>query len=150
MSTPGGTRVIGSVEWQEEVPDRQHGLTWEQAQTLAEVLGDGWRLPTIEELHTLVSYFRRSPACAVFSDCPPRCFWADSPVLQSPGNVWVVDFGSGAVLPYPMEERACKHWTPAQRRWSGWVTARCSRRGPSASEGTGCSGWRRAQAWTAG
>lgn len=39
------------LEWKLESPRR---MTWQQAMDYAETLGDNWRLPTIEELETLV------------------------------------------------------------------------------------------------
>jgi len=86
------TKVIGDLEWQEEVPDRE--FTWEQAKEYAASLGDGWRLPTIKELLTLVDYEKHNPACSVFPDCPSDWFWS-SPVSGGASAAWYVSFYAG-------------------------------------------------------
>ena len=87
------TVKVSDLEWQADVPDRQ--FTWEDAKAYAASLGDGWRLPTIEELLTLVDYGKRNPACSVFPDCPSEWFWSSSPVSGSTTAAWSVYFGIG-------------------------------------------------------
>jgi hypothetical protein len=87
------TKIIGDLEWQEEVPDRE--FTWAQAKEYAASLGDGWRLPTIKELLTLVDYEKSQPACSVFPDCPIDWFWSSSAVSGDATDAWLVDFYYG-------------------------------------------------------
>jgi len=87
------TMKVGELEWQADVPDEE--FTWEDAKAYAASLGDGWRLPTVKELLSLVDYDRRGPACSVFPDCPSEWFWSSSPVSGGPADAWFVNFYSG-------------------------------------------------------
>jgi hypothetical protein len=89
----GQTEVIGNLEWQVEVPEKF--LTWEEAKVYAESLGNGWRLPNIHELFSLVDVTRQNPACSVFPDCPPKFFWSSSPDVDLFGYAWGAHFYSG-------------------------------------------------------
>jgi len=89
------TKIIGDLEWQEEVPDRE--FTWVMAKTYAASLGDGWRLPTIKELLTLVDYEQKAPACSVFPDCPTCWFWSSSEFCGDATSAWCAHFYYGAV-----------------------------------------------------
>jgi hypothetical protein len=80
------------------LPDR---LKWADAQTAAAALGDGWRLPTIQELLSLVDYARSEPAIdtAFFRDVPKDgCwwFWSSTPDASAPSVcAWLVHFHYG-------------------------------------------------------
>ena len=87
------TVKIGNLEWQADVPRRK--FTWQEAKDYAASLGDGWRLPTIQELLTLVDYTTHRPACSVFPDCPSEWFWSSSPYDNA--DAWSVYFGFGLV-----------------------------------------------------
>lgn len=84
---------VGDLEWQADVPDRK--FTWQEAQEYAASLGDGWRVPTIKELLTLVDYTSALPACSVFPDCPSEWFWSSSALSGSATDAWDVDFYYG-------------------------------------------------------
>jgi hypothetical protein len=90
---PIRTVKVGDLEWQADVPDEK--FTWEEAKAYAASLGDGWRLPTIKELLTLVDYDRSGPACSVFPDCPEEWFWSSSPVSGNTASAWSVNFDGG-------------------------------------------------------
>ena len=87
------TKIIGDLEWQAEVPARE--FTWAEAKEYAESLGDGWRLPTIKELLTLVDYEQVGPACSVFPDCPSDWFWSSSALSGYSTGAWLVYFSNG-------------------------------------------------------
>ena len=59
--------------------------------------GTGWRLPTIEELKTIVDDTRDKPSIdvAAFPSTPADRFWSSSPVAGSPSNAWAVYFDHG-------------------------------------------------------
>ena len=84
---------VGALEWQADVPDRT--FTWAEAKEYAASLGDGWRLPTIQELLTLVDYSKHKPACSVFPDCPADWFWSSSALSGNTALAWDVHFGYG-------------------------------------------------------
>ena len=87
------TVKVGKLEWQADVPDQK--FTWQEAKAYAASLGDGWRLPTIEELLTLVDYSKCAPACSVFPDCPSEWFWSSSAYAGNTTNAWLVYFNIG-------------------------------------------------------
>ena len=61
-------------------------------------MNSGWRLPTIDELKTLI---KPQPASlpqidnAVFQNCPRSYFWSGSPDTYDSNFAWVVYFGNG-------------------------------------------------------
>ena len=93
VAEPIRTVKIGDLEWQADVPDRS--FTWQEAKDYAASLGDGWRLPTIQELLTLVDYEKAMPACSAFPDCPSEWFWSSSALSGNSAYAWNVYFGYG-------------------------------------------------------
>ena len=87
------TVKVGNLEWQADVPEQV--FTWEGAKAYAASLGDGWRLPTVKELLSLVDYETHNPACSVFPDCPSEWFWSSSPVSGGTSYAWSVVFSNG-------------------------------------------------------
>jgi len=53
------TVKVGDLEWQADVPDKR--FTWGEAKAYAASLGDGWRLPTMQELLSQLSGSGRRP-----------------------------------------------------------------------------------------
>lgn len=84
------TVKVGDLEWQADVPAKT--FTWAEAKAYAASLGDGWRLPTIQELLTLVDYTRHEPACSAFLDCPSEWFWSSSAFSPDATFAWYVHF----------------------------------------------------------
>ena len=76
------------LEWEAKVSGP---MTWHKAMKYAEKLGDGWRLPTIEELSGLVDYNRADPASS-FPEMPTYFFWSSSSVAGSASDAWYVHF----------------------------------------------------------
>ena len=92
------------------VTDFKTGLTWSQTiakdvnhETALEkiaALGEGWRMPTCDELLTLVDRTKFSPAIdtEVFPDTENDWYWTDTPHMYNPKSaVWVVYFCYGLV-----------------------------------------------------
>ncbi len=84
--------------WQRDV---QNNLTYEQALELAERValetGLAWRVPTVEELSSLLDRTRSFPASA-FPDMPSDWFWSSTPDVGTADYAWSVDFKSGYVI----------------------------------------------------
>ena len=94
-----------------EVVDHQTGLIWmkqveteltfDQAQDYAEQVaretGRAWRVPTIDELASLVDPGRRHYPASGFPDMPPEDFWSSSPYMDIANLAWNVRFGAGNV-----------------------------------------------------
>lgn len=87
------TVKVGALEWQADVPDEK--FTWEAAKAYAASLGDGWRLPTVQELLSLVDYTKIKPACSIFPDCPSELFWSSSALSGDSTGAWSVYFYYG-------------------------------------------------------
>jgi len=96
-------RCVVGMEWDGAAcSGRAVALTWQEA--LNEV-GDGWRLPNINELRSIIERCRTSPSINrnVFPNTPSARFWSASPVaspfLWSPpdelGDPWRVGFSLG-------------------------------------------------------
>jgi len=58
-----------------------------------------WRMPTLEELQSLVDYTRYNPAIDTtrFPATPARFFWSSSPDASDPDYAWIVNFYYGNV-----------------------------------------------------
>ena len=91
------------------VTDTKHGLVW--SKTLAEdvnyakaeeavaALGEGWRLPTLDELQLIVDRNKYRPAAntEIFPDTESDWYWTSSPCAWNDTARWVVDFDYGYV-----------------------------------------------------
>lgn len=88
------------LEWQRNVPREMY--LWEAAREYAKKLEldghTGWRLPTIQELLTIVDYNRISPCINgdVFPT-PSVLYWTVSRAAGFDKYVWCVDFNNGFV-----------------------------------------------------
>jgi hypothetical protein len=87
-----------NLEWtQGNVVDSR--VSWKEATAACEKLeleGGGWRLPTIQELLSLVDYERFDPAIAPVFECRPNYYWTATPYAPSPGDcAWLVYFDAG-------------------------------------------------------
>lgn len=72
-------------------------MTWEVAMSQAQY---SWRVPTKEELSTLIAPLRHSPAIdeVLFPDMEPLKLWYwSSSESESDGSAWYVAFGNGTI-----------------------------------------------------
>jgi len=83
------------LEWQAEAVANQ--MMWDEAMEYAKSLGNDWRMPTIEELATLVDYSRTRPA-TTFPDHGAGFFWSSSVHADNTSFAWGVAFGYGHVV----------------------------------------------------
>lgn len=77
-----------SLEWGPDEGD----MTWNEAFKLAAAKGDGWRLPTVQELVGQYDYDKGAPKDESW---PARWFWSSSP--DGDDSAWFVYFGIGSV-----------------------------------------------------
>lgn len=56
-----------------------------------------WRLPTRQELHTIVHHGQSNPAIDVsfFPNTSPNGYWTATPSASMPFNAWYIDFAAG-------------------------------------------------------
>lgn len=96
-SIPCGRGVIDTetgLEWDRELGD---GVSWQEAMDRAALQADGWRLPSIEEMITLIDFSRSNPA----SGFPGPCcdwFWSASTDAGNNYQAWLVDLNDGTVI----------------------------------------------------
>lgn len=76
---------------------------------------EGWRLPTVEELMSIVDDSQACPTVdpVAFPDTPKATFWTASRCEDDPGCAWVVDFAMGESDTEAME---CRHFVRLCRR----------------------------------
>lgn len=90
-----GTRT--GLEWQK---DHAGPMPWQNALDYASSLRLGkhsdWRLPTVEELITLIDFSKEDPASS-FPGMPKDYFWSSSSYSGSSSYAWYVNFNSGSV-----------------------------------------------------
>ena len=93
-----------------EVLDTQTGLIWqkyftenltynqalEYADRESRETGLPWRVPTVDELASLVDRDRMTPASG-FPNMPETWFWSSSPYVGDANYAWYVDFYDGYV-----------------------------------------------------
>jgi hypothetical protein len=97
------------------VLDKETGLVWEKSPDTTErdwyqacyhcynreVGGrKGWRLPTVEELASLIDTTNTNPALPTghpFFNVQSSCYWSSSTLASSASGAWYVGFGSGGV-----------------------------------------------------
>jgi hypothetical protein len=89
------------LTWQEPVDSGTY--TWDDAKKYCQELqfdGAGWRLPTCNELLTLVDPTEGSPKATIdstaFPNTPPTYFWSASPLVGLSGHAWFVNFNYGS------------------------------------------------------
>jgi hypothetical protein len=90
------------LTWQRNVAPEKHA--WSDAKAYCHGLGDGWRLPGLKELLTLVDPTRASLAVdpEAFPDGAVS-LWSASPFLGKSGGAWVVVFTYGQPSESPLD-----------------------------------------------
>lgn len=102
----------------EGVLDKETGLVWEKSpDTTARLWGSavsyaysknvggrgGWRLPTVEELRSLIDPTQSNPALPSghpFTNVQSGYYWSSTTDVVSTSSAWVVFFGNGGVLSF--------------------------------------------------
>ena len=78
--------MTSKLEWH---PDTKKNVTWDEAKAYCESLGDGWRMPTIQELTSVVDYSRYDPATEIAGfEC--LGYWSASTYALNPHFAWFV------------------------------------------------------------
>ncbi|MDR7119721.1 DUF1566 domain-containing protein [Rheinheimera soli] len=103
------------------VTDTLTGLVWSQNTVASDVtfedavkavaeLGEGWRLPTVDELQTIVDRTKYDPAIDTdaFPDTESDWYWTSTPWARRPESArWVVHFYNGNVNSDVIYGEAC-------------------------------------------
>lgn len=72
----------------------------QHAQQVANGTGQAWRVPTVDELRTLLDSTQTSAPFInreVFPGTPSASFWSSSPYTDSTSGAWDIDFGSHGI-----------------------------------------------------
>jgi len=98
----GGTAtdLLTGLTWQTTGASGVDGRTWDDAVAACQGLSQGgvsgWRLPTQQELLSLVNYGPYSWATTLPGPDPDAApYWSDTAVAGSPTEAWTVDYSSG-------------------------------------------------------
>ena len=91
-----------NLMWQDN-GDGNHDMTWQEAFRYAKKLNrekfagfDDWRVPTIEELKTIVDYDRYNPAIRKeFKNVVSGYYWSSTTDASDSSGAWYVDFNGG-------------------------------------------------------
>jgi len=84
-------KIIDDLEWQ--LKDTGEYYTWQEAMEYALSLGDGWRLPTIKELISIIDC---DPACKI-DNCRSSYYWSSTPYANFSSYACGVNFYNGYV-----------------------------------------------------
>ncbi|MFT0140731.1 DUF1566 domain-containing protein [Alcanivoracaceae bacterium MT1] len=86
------------LEWSHTLLDGET-VTYEEALAAIKELGPGWRMPTRQELESLLDLSRHDPAIdtSKYPDTRSRFYWSCTPCAWDEAAVWVVGFGLGGV-----------------------------------------------------
>ncbi|MEX2964771.1 DUF1566 domain-containing protein [Microbulbifer sp. TYP-18] len=92
------TTENANLEWSETLLDGEF-VTHEEAVEAVTELGNGWRLPSVDELATLVDRSRHDPAIDTekFPDTKNHWYWTSTPFARTDAAVWAVHFRYGDV-----------------------------------------------------
>jgi hypothetical protein len=95
------TDVNTGLMWQKKSFDFE--MNWHMALSNCDSLSfagyNDWRLPTKEELRSIVDYGKYEPAInrQIFSDTLSEFYWSSTSYDEDTGHTWAVDFGYGYV-----------------------------------------------------
>ena len=84
------------LEWGPTAPER---MKWRKAMDWCRAQGSGWRLPTTQELETIIDRSCYDPAAVkpLLGDTVPDFYWSSTTYANSPLSAWYVFFLDGFV-----------------------------------------------------
>lgn len=86
-----------TLEWNDDVCEDE--VTFEEAEKAVAKLGNGWRMPTRQELESCLDLNRHDPAVdpEMHPDVTSAWYWTATKFRGLRGHVWAVDFHDGNV-----------------------------------------------------
>jgi hypothetical protein len=89
-------KAAARLEWSHTLGAGER-MSYADAEKAVAALGDGWRLPSIQELLSIVDYTRSEPAIDIdrFPDTKSGAYWTSTTCAWAPRAAWFVLFGSG-------------------------------------------------------
>ena len=85
-------------------------MPWEEAMAFCKNLGEGWQLPTIKELLSLVDYAKINSACKIV--CNSSGYWSSTTYADYTVYAWRVNFHDGYGSSY---SKSYSHYVRAVR-----------------------------------
>ena len=88
------------LEWSVDANCFEKRMTWEDAIEACKSLDNGWRLPTVRELASLIDYTRYDPALPEghpFNNVRSFWYWTATTDVSYPGFAWYVSMFYGYV-----------------------------------------------------
>lgn len=100
--------VNSSLEWGQTLFEGKAG-TLAEAEEVCLQVRNGWRLPTRQELESLLDLSRCDPAVDpdMHPDMQNKPYWTSTPCAVNGAANWVVHFAFGSVYGNPPTDRAC-------------------------------------------
>lgn len=85
------------LEWSHTLTDKC--VDYATAEKACAALGEGWRLPTRQELESILDLSRHNPSADPerFPDMKSDWYWSSTPCAWSSDHAWCVDFNNGNV-----------------------------------------------------
>ena len=88
------------IYWQDTPASKQSSKDWEEANSYCQQLQlhgfRGWRLPTFQELLSIVDFGKVKPAILdAFDYTAEETYWTATPFAANPSRAWTIDFRSG-------------------------------------------------------
>ena len=98
LSVPESLEAVTQLEWSATLCDGKN-VDYATAEKACAALGEGWRLPTRQELESILDLTRHKPAIntARFPDTKSDWNWTSTPCAWSPDCAWFVSFNYGDV-----------------------------------------------------
>ncbi|MBY6032156.1 DUF1566 domain-containing protein [Marinobacter daepoensis] len=107
-SEPQANGAKQQLEWSQTLLDGETATLSEAEEAVAK-LGEGWRLPTRQELESLLDLSRHDPAIdtSKYPDTRSCAYWTSTPCAWNSAARWVVYFSYGYVLDRYRHNLAC-------------------------------------------
>ena len=108
VSEPQAKGPLQQLEWSQTLLDGET-VTLSDAEEAVAKLGEGWRLPTRQELESLLDLSRHDPAIDTsnYPDTKSCAYWTSTPCAWNSAARWVVYFGYGYVADDDRNHYAC-------------------------------------------
>ena len=108
LSAPESLEAVTQLEWSATLCDGKN-VDYATAEKACAALGEGWRLPTRQELESILDLTRHKPAIdtARFPDTKSDWYWTSTPYAWSPDFAWFVCFGYGNVDDVLRDSNGC-------------------------------------------
>lgn len=96
------TVLVSGLTWLEEFSEP---MQYKDTAEYVKKIGDGFRLPTINELTSLVSKRHKDPSIdlSIFPGCPSGIFWSSTAWEKDPNYKWTVSFYDGCSFGHPLD-----------------------------------------------